>query len=345
MWLLYGANGTTGRLLLEIWRKGMGDGVPPILAGRNPSALQALGELYGLPYLCFSLEELPRVSLPSEVRLIANFAGPYESTAQPWLQYCSEKGLAYLDICGEWKVLHHIYESASLYLSAQIPLIHGAGYDTVIGEGALYFFRQRYPEALRLHLGVYTRGGFSTGTVRSALVTLPKGYYRWEKGRLHPIPFGSSERPLYTEKKYLFWSATLAELITFPAWNPDLEALSTWVALPKRYIRWVPFLEKVFAWEPFLDGLLRLLDSQRARFARKMDFNTTSCTLVEAEGGSERLYIRTPQPYVVTAWAVLRSVQLFFSGTNEPGPKSAFGRWKEQLWNQLPGLQLSWQGP
>lgn len=343
MWLLYGANGTSGRLLLDIWQKTWSELPAPLLAGRDPVALQALSEQYTLPYKAFSLKELANAALPAELRLVVNFAGPYVHTAQPWLTFCREKGLAYLDICGEWPVLQAHYEAEATYRQAQIPVLLGAGYDTVAGEATLYFFRQRYPTAQKLHLGIYAQGGFSAGTVQSALQTLPHRYRHWEGGQLQLSPFQSLKRPLPTGQIRTFWKATLAELLTFPTWNPDLQQLTTWVALPRRYMRWLPLLEKVFAWAPFQTKLQELVRSRRPQLAKHMDLSAQCYTFVEAEGISERLYVRTPQAYVFTAWTALQSVRLFLEEGAEPGVQSAFARWRERLWQALPGTALVWQ--
>lgn len=344
MWLLYGANGTSGRLLLDIWQKAWPNLPPPFLAGRDPIALRALSEQYGLPYGVFSLTQLASTALPSELRLIVNFAGPYAHTAAPWLAFCRERGLAYLDICGEWPVLQTHYEAEATYRQTQVPVILGAGYDTVAGEASLYFFRQRYPAARKLHLGIYAQGGFSAGTVQSALQTLPHRYRHWEGGQLRLSPFQSLSRPLPTGQTRTFWKATLAELLTYPAWNIDLQQLTTWVALPRRYMRWLPLLEKVFAWMPFQTKLQELIRSRRPQLAKQMDLSAQCYTFVEADETPERLYVRTPQAYVFTAWAVLQSVQLFLAEGTQPGVQSAFARWRERLWQALPGTALLWQG-
>lgn len=339
MWLLYGANGTTGQLLLSIWQKASFEVPAFYIAGRNAPQLQMLGQKYGLPHLTFSLDELATTRIPEEVQLIVNFAGPYTHTAGIWVSWCQRRRVAYLDICGEWRLFQRLYQEAS---QAQVPLITAAGFDTVVGEAALYFLRQKYPHARHLALFVYARGGFSAGTVRSALSMLTEGYHRWEKGHLHSVPFTETRRQV-RGKTLSFFSASLAELITFPAWNPDVDRLEAWVALPPSYLRRRLLLERFFAWKPLHNGLLRLVDSQRARLAREMDLSQESWVFAEAEEAPERLALRTPQPYVFTAWTVLRSVERFFAEGAEPGPASAFSRWREKLWGNLSGAYQVWE--
>ncbi len=337
MWLLYGANGTTGRLVLSIWQKAFPQLPPPLLAGRDASQLALLSQTYGSPYEAFSLQELPTLSLPELPRLVVNLAGPYEHTALPWVTWCEKRGIAYLDICGEWRTFQRLYARGS-----SVPLITAAGFDTVAGEAALFLLRQRYPQARTLHLYIYAKGGFSAGTVQSALTMLPHGYYQWQAGHLTPIPFQEVRQTLQ-DQVVSFFSATLAELITFPAWNPDLVRLSTWVALPPRYLRWRSFLERVFAWQPFAEAILKLVRARRTPLAQQMNLSAESLVLAKAEEAPEALLLRTPQAYVFTAWTVLRSVEFFLAEGAAPGPASALSRWRDRLWQALPGTWVRWQ--
>lgn len=335
MWLLYGANGTTGRLLLEVWQAHFSDLPKPLIAGRNAIAVRALGEKYGLEWAAFPLENLGKQSL-NGIQLVVNLAGPYQETARPWVEACLHAGVAYMDICGEWRTFQWMYSLPSV----SVPLITAAGYDTVVGEGALYFLRKAFPQSKRLKLGIYARGGFSAGTVKSALGMLTEGYYIWQQGALLPVPFQTTRWQVSQDKAYEFAIGTLAELITFPAWNPDIESLSAWVALPKRYWRWRPLLERVFVWKPFLSGMQRLLDAQRGQLAQKMDKTARSLVIAQSEYGEVR--VRSPQPYVLTAWTTLASVRLFFSVGAEKGVASAFARWRERLWACLPEMEVSY---
>ncbi|MCX8112898.1 MAG: hypothetical protein N3E49_06885 [Bacteroidia bacterium] len=334
MWLLYGANGTTGRILLEIWKAHFSDLPRPVLAGRNPVALRALGERYGLSYEVFSLVQLHQRTLPSEIQLVVNLAGPYSETAQPWIEVCSAHRKAYMDICGEWRTFQQMYAHCAL----SVPIITAAGYDTVIGEGALYRLCQARPNPEQLKLRVYAKGGFSAGTVKSALTMLTQGYYIWRDGQLLAVPFHEEKWEILPHRTYTFAVATLAELITFPAWHPVKE-LSTWVALPERYLRWRGLLEKIAVWKPFLEGMYRLLDMQRGRLAREMDLNARSYLVAHTE--DYFVLVDSPQPYWVTAWTVLSAVRLFFSEGAEAGVSSAFSRWRDKLWEALPDIRVS----
>ncbi len=340
MWLLYGANGTTGRILLRYWaeQRTAIDLPPPILAGRQESAIAALAKTYGLSYRTFGLETLLNQDF-SGIRLIVNFAGPYEDTQAPWLRVCEAQGIAYLDISGEWRSLEALYENASRYAASGLVVITAAGFDTVAGEAALWAYRKKYPASKRLRLGIYAEGGFSAGTARSAFRMLPHGFWAYEAGQLIP-----SRNPLKLTlpqgSERVFWPATLAELKTFPAWQ-TIDRLETYVAVPPRYGRWTPLLERILLIAPIAGLMDHLLASQRLRLAGEMDLSARSYLFVEGEESQERLWIETEQAYLFTARSVLEVVRLYFQEGSWSGVGSAFHRYAEWLWERL-SFQTGW---
>jgi short subunit dehydrogenase-like uncharacterized protein len=341
MWLLYGANGTTGRILLRfLAEEGQRGDIPPlVIAGRREEAIAALAKDYGLPYRAFDLAKVQSQDF-SGLRLVVNFAGPYEDTQGPWLEACAAHGLDYMDISGEWRSIGELYGRAAQYEALGRAVIVAAGFDTVAGEAALWMYLRKYPTAKRLRLGIYADGGFSAGTARSAFRMLPHGSWAYEGGRFLPLR-KPRVVPLPDGRERLFWPATLAELKTFPAWQP-IERLETYVAVPPRYGRWTPFLERVTAIAPVARLLDRILVSQRLRLATEMDLSAPSFLFVEADNGEERLWMKTEQAYLFTARAVLETVRLYFQKGAQPGVASAFSRYPEALWERL-SLEATYQ--
>ncbi len=333
MWLLYGANGTTGTLFLQTWQQRW-PGAPPILAGRSELALKSLAQAYDLPYLCFELSQLSQVKLPP-LGLIVNLAGPYMDTAQPWLEYCQANRLSYIDISGEWRTFERIYAQAEAFYQAGIAVITAAGFDTVAGEASLTAFRRRYPQASVLRLSIYAEGGFSAGTAQSAFRMLPAGFFCYEAGHLVPWK-GTQIITLPDARQHEFRAATLAELITFPAWQP-VQRLETYVAIPPRYSHYVPFVEKVFVWQPFAQAVEYLIRQQRSRLASQMDLAAPSFLHVESPEAPERLFITTQQAYLFTVMVLGRAIQAYFEQGVKPGVASAYARYGDHL---LEGL--SW---
>ena len=80
-WLLYGANGYTGRLVAE---EAVRRGLQPILAGRNADELEALGQRLHLPVRVFGLDAPTAVRAGlQDVGLVLHCAGPTPPRARP----------------------------------------------------------------------------------------------------------------------------------------------------------------------------------------------------------------------------------------------------------------------
>src|SRR5690606_1050120 len=100
--LIYGANGYTGRLLVE---EAIRRGQRPLLAGRNRDEITALALATGLEGRCFSLADHHALDEAlSEVDALLLAAGPFEDTSRPAVDACLRTGTHYLDITGELAV-------------------------------------------------------------------------------------------------------------------------------------------------------------------------------------------------------------------------------------------------
>src|ERR1700674_2474125 len=75
-WMIYGANGYTGRLVAELAKE---RGEAPILAGRSAEKVRPLAERLGLSWRAFPLD---RPDL-REVRAVLHCAGPFSATSRP----------------------------------------------------------------------------------------------------------------------------------------------------------------------------------------------------------------------------------------------------------------------
>src|SRR5262249_9109202 len=105
-WMLYGANGYTGRITAELAVK---RGERPILAGRREEAVRALAERLGLEWRIFALSEPAAVRAGLRgVAAVAHMAGPFSTASRPMVDACLEAHAHYLDITGEIAVLEAV---------------------------------------------------------------------------------------------------------------------------------------------------------------------------------------------------------------------------------------------
>src|SRR5262245_53899298 len=97
--MLYGAYGTTGRLVLD---EALSRGHRPVLAGRDGARLEALGRATGLVSRRAALDDpaAMRAAL-SDMRGVLLAAGPFEVTGPAMRRACLDARCSYLDLNGE----------------------------------------------------------------------------------------------------------------------------------------------------------------------------------------------------------------------------------------------------
>lgn len=132
-WMIYGANGFTGRLIAwEARRRGL----TPVLAGRSGDALRPLAGELGLEGRVFDLETPGEVTRNLEdVSLVLHCAGPFSRTQRPLLAGCLATGTHYLDITGESAALEYLHGCRPEARRAGITAVAGVGFDVVPTDG------------------------------------------------------------------------------------------------------------------------------------------------------------------------------------------------------------------
>ena len=92
-WIIYGANGYTGRLVVaEAQRQGL----QPVLAGRNREQILQLGRETGLETRVFGLEAPEQVDEGLRgMRAVLHCAGPFVHTYRPMVEACLRLGVDY----------------------------------------------------------------------------------------------------------------------------------------------------------------------------------------------------------------------------------------------------------
>ncbi|EMY24384.1 saccharopine dehydrogenase domain protein [Leptospira interrogans serovar Australis str. 200703203] len=145
-WLLYGANGYTGKLIAK---KAVERGQTPILAGRSESKIRFLAEELGLPFRVFSLENPKEIQNQiSDSFLVLNCAGPFIETAIPIAKACVESGVHYLDVTGEIPVFEMLYSLSPKALAKNIMLLPGVGFDVVPTDCLAVMLKENFPKPI-----------------------------------------------------------------------------------------------------------------------------------------------------------------------------------------------------
>ncbi len=182
MLMIYGATGYTGELVVEEAQK---RGLAPIVAGRDPAKVAALGARTGLPTRAFGVDT-PDLG---GVTVLLNCAGPFSRTARPLVDACLRTGVHYLDITGEITVFEALAARDIEAKAAGVLLLPGVGFDVVPTDCLALHLKQRLPTATRLRLAIGSSGGgLSHGTATTMVENLESGGAVRQSGRIVRVP-------------------------------------------------------------------------------------------------------------------------------------------------------------
>ena len=191
-WMIYGANGYTGRLIVA---DAVARGLKPVLAGRDAKSVGELAAQHGLPARAFDLSNrATTASALSGVPLVLNCAGPFSATAAPMLEACLAAGVHYLDITGEIDVFAHCHAQGERAGERGIVVAPGVGFDVVPTDCTAAMLAQRLPEADALTLAFEAGGGLSPGTAKTSVEGMAKGGRIRRNGVLVEVPLAYKER-------------------------------------------------------------------------------------------------------------------------------------------------------
>jgi short subunit dehydrogenase-like uncharacterized protein len=130
--MLYGAYGSTGRLILD---EALRRGHRPVLAGRATAPRSALGQATGLCIRPLPLDDGAAVRTAlSKVSCVLLAVGPYQVTAPPMRAACLDAGCSYLDINGDIQDVSAALGCDAQARTAGIAIIVGVGYGVVFAE-------------------------------------------------------------------------------------------------------------------------------------------------------------------------------------------------------------------
>lgn len=213
-WMLYGAYGSTGRLILD---ESLRRGHRPILAGRDSARLSALGQATGLRTARLPLDDgaALRAAL-SRVRGVLLAAGPYSLTGEPMRGACLDTGCSYLDINGEIEDFQAALSCDAHARRAGIAILPGVGYGVVFGECLAAQLARRMPDATWLRLSLATQtAARSRGATLSVAAAMAAGGRDIYRGALRKRAMASStwRTPPSDLPRMRFAAAPRAELV------------------------------------------------------------------------------------------------------------------------------------
>jgi short subunit dehydrogenase-like uncharacterized protein len=188
--MLYGAYGTTGRLILD---EAVRRGHRPILAGRDAGRLAALGRSTGLATRTVPLDDHAALrSALAGVQCVLLAAGPYGTTGPSMRRACLDARCSYLDVNGEIGDFTTAISADGDARAAGIAIIPGAGYGVTFAECLAARVAAQLPAATSLRLSLATQTfGRSRAATLSVAQTMAGGGRDIHRGVLRARPIAS----------------------------------------------------------------------------------------------------------------------------------------------------------
>lgn len=329
--LLYGANGYTGRLILET---ALARGIRVTIAGRRREAIEPLASKRGVGFRVFDLGDRA-----AAIREISSFgalllaAGPFSATSAPALDACLAAKTAYLDITGEVEVFEALFARDPEARDAGIAVLPGAGFDVVPSDCLAALLAEALPSAVRLALAF--RGfGASPGTARTMLESLPRGSLVRREGELVRVPAAWKTREVpFRDRVRTAMTVPWGDLST--AWrSTGIPNIETYAAASPRAIRMARRMRAfapLLGWRPVRAIAARIV-AARIKGPTEEDRVRERSQLwgraEAADGRAVEARMETLEGYAFTAEASVECAVRMLAGDVSPGvttPSLAFG--------------------
>ncbi len=341
--VLYGANGYTGRIILDHLAE---YGLRAVLAGRSEEKIRPLARQYDLPYRIVSLDDAPALdALLDDATAVLHVAGPFIRTARPMVEACLRTRTHYLDITGEIPVFEMIAALGPRAREAGILLAPGVGFDVVPTDCIAVHLKQQLPEAAQLQLAFATvGGGISQGSAKTMVENLGVPGAVRKGGKILPVPLGHKTMWAPFPGRELFTMTVPWGDVSTAYYSTGIPDIETYSGIAPRTYRWVK-LQRYFTWllrRRWVRQLIRRRIDRRSagpdpeQRARSQSFVWGRVT--DGEGQARAARLSGPNGYTLTARTSLLIMRKVLNGEAPSGfqtPAMAFG---PDLILEVPGV-------
>jgi short subunit dehydrogenase-like uncharacterized protein len=332
-WMIYGANGYTGRLCAA---EAGCRGLRPVLAGRNREAVEAVAREHGFESRVFGLDDPDGAANHlHDIAAVLHCAGPFSATARPMLEACERSRTHYLDITGEIEVFEFVHQHSNRWADAGIVAMPGAGFDVVPSDCLAAMLKRELPDATHLTLAFRSKcGKMSPGTTKTMIEGLPRGCRVRRDGRLIAVPSGSLTRRIpFGEEPRLAVAIPWGDVST-AYYSTGIPNIEVYAGIPEKQIKWMRLIAKlgpVLGLGPIQKFLKRRVektirgpsDEERAKD------NVILWGEVRNNSGAARtMRMQTPEGYSLTAKSSVLAAERIAGGSVPAGahtPSMAFG--------------------
>jgi short subunit dehydrogenase-like uncharacterized protein len=312
-WMIYGANGFTGRLMaIEAAQRGM----RPVLAGRNRSAIESLAAELGLTSCVVDLGETEKLKdALQKMKLVMHCAGPFSATSQPMIAACLASQTHYLDITGEISVFENAWKMDDAAKRADVLLCPGAGFDVVPTDCLAARLVEALPSATSLTLAFEPGGGPSPGTAKTSLEGMSQGGRVRRAGKLTKVPLAWKTRNIPFQHADRA-AVTIPWGDVFTAWVstgvPDIEVYLSLPAARIQKLRRMRFIQPLFKYQWLQNFLKKRIEKNVPGPDQQLRTNSQTQLwgeVVSVDGRSVSATMQTPNGYDITVTAGLGIVE------------------------------------
>ncbi len=322
-WMIYGANGYTGRLIAE---EALLQGLRPILAGRNHKKIKSLAQRLNLAWRCFDLKNPETIfSYLDRVALVLNCAGPFTATSVPLAKACLKTHTDYLDITGEIEVFEYIHALNEKAREAGVVLCPGAGFDVILTDCLASILKNYMPDSKYLALGFDSKGPMSPGTAKTIIEGFKHGGMIRKNGilsavrlayKVRKIDFGAGPKTATT----ISWGD-----VSTAFYSTGIPNIEVYVALPEKAITAMKIMgifRFIISSEPLQKLLKKIVDIQLkgpSLQQRKTSRVRLWGEVINSKGDSVQAHLITANGYDVTVMGALGIVRKLLAKKFSPG--------------------------
>ncbi|MCX7034070.1 MAG: saccharopine dehydrogenase NADP-binding domain-containing protein [Arenimonas sp.] len=322
-WMIYGANGYTGAMVVE---EAVRRGLRPVLAGRSAASLEAIAGKHGLPVRAFALDNPQALrSGLNGIGLVLHCAGPFSATCAPMLEACLDVGAHYLDITGEIDVFAHCHAQDARAKEKGIVVLPGSGFDVVPTDCLAAQLKHELPGADSLVLAFEAGGGPSPGTAKTSVEGLGSGGRARINGAMTRVPLAWKTRTFERDGEQRFamtipWGDVYTAFVSTGI--PNIEVYMGVPPATAKRLRRLRLLGPLLGLSP-VQSFLKAQVAKRVRGPSEATRGKTGCVVWgearDPQGREVKRRLRTPNGYEITVTAALGIVGRLLGGERPAG--------------------------
>lgn len=331
--LLYGANGYTGKLIAQLATE---RGLRPVLAGRDRVGIERLAREFNVEFRVFSLEDSKALDAAlGEVAAVLHCAGPFSRTSKPMADACLRTKRHYLDITGEAAVIEALAARDEEAKRSGVMLLPCVGFDVVPTDCLAAHLKRRLPSATHLALAIQgTMGRISRGTATTMIENIHRGGLIRRDGKLKGVPAAWKTRKIDFGRGNISATTIPWGDVASAYYSTGIPNIEVYAAMPGKLRRLLK-VSRAFGWLLGSKPVQRFLKNKIKRQPPGPDerVREKGQTLiwgeVKDEAGKRAVSrLRGPEGYKLTALTALAIIEHVLAGNFSTGfqtPSKAYG--------------------